>query len=115
MLFKVLSRHRSAKFKTWDGTQSTPVLDKADMAATFLKPIKAFDSVVKGLANFHPYAKVGLSVLSWAALGISEDIRQLGNNQYLDRIVYAEGAGLDTTKACLYGTREEILHETIDS
>ncbi|KIL56156.1 hypothetical protein M378DRAFT_89741, partial [Amanita muscaria Koide BX008] len=27
---------------------------------------------------------------------------------------YAEGAGLDTTKACLDGTREEILHETID-
>ncbi|KAM6497681.1 hypothetical protein JOM56_005629 [Amanita muscaria] len=69
MLFKMLSRH---KLKTWHGTQSTAVLDKADMAANFLKPLKAFDSVVKGLANVHPYARVALSVLSWAALGNSE-------------------------------------------
>ncbi|KIL54179.1 hypothetical protein M378DRAFT_19148 [Amanita muscaria Koide BX008] len=33
------------------GTQSTVILDKADMAANFLKPLKAFDSVVKGLAD----------------------------------------------------------------
>ncbi|KAM6493709.1 P-loop containing nucleoside triphosphate hydrolase protein [Amanita muscaria] len=33
----------------------------------FLKPLKAFNSVVKGLADIHPYAKVALSVLSWAS------------------------------------------------
>ncbi|KIL56157.1 hypothetical protein M378DRAFT_539841 [Amanita muscaria Koide BX008] len=52
------------------GTQSPAVLDKADMAANFLKPLKAFDSVVKGLADVHPYAKVALSVLSWASQAI---------------------------------------------
>ncbi|KIL62156.1 hypothetical protein M378DRAFT_1056075, partial [Amanita muscaria Koide BX008] len=203
------------------GTQSTAVLDKADIAANFLKPLKAFDSVVKGLADVHPYAKVALSVLCWASQAILaqanrdksiqdlqsrisdvyefmlgdgrlekmismrdilsqasqvvyecakfiqvysqpnflnrlgkgvfsdtdeavakytkaiddlmqqfnqyamrnvltathhalEDIRQLGDNQYLDRIEYAKGAGLDTTKACLDGTRQAILGEAID-
>ncbi|KAM6492821.1 hypothetical protein JOM56_010955 [Amanita muscaria] len=52
------------------GTQSTVILDKADMAANFLKPLKAFDSVVKGLADVHPYAKVALSVLCWASQAI---------------------------------------------
>ncbi|KIL54743.1 hypothetical protein M378DRAFT_734096 [Amanita muscaria Koide BX008] len=52
------------------GTQSTVILDKADMAANFLKPLKAFDSVVKGLSDVHPYAKVALSVLCWASQAI---------------------------------------------
>ncbi|KIL54896.1 hypothetical protein M378DRAFT_46629, partial [Amanita muscaria Koide BX008] len=29
-------------------------------------------------------------------------------------ISYAEGAGLDTNKVCLDGTREEVLHEVIN-
>ncbi|KIL61188.1 hypothetical protein M378DRAFT_82781, partial [Amanita muscaria Koide BX008] len=29
-------------------------------------------------------------------------------------VAYAEGAGLNTTKSCLEGTREEILHHVVD-
>ncbi|KAM6493687.1 hypothetical protein JOM56_010048, partial [Amanita muscaria] len=45
---------------------------------------------------------------------VLEDIRQLGDDQYLNRIEYAKGADLNTTKACLDGTRQEILREIID-
>ncbi|KAM6497762.1 hypothetical protein JOM56_005710 [Amanita muscaria] len=65
------------------GTQSTAVLDKADIAANFLKPLKAFDSVVKGLADVHPYAKVALSVLCWASQSRISDVYEfmLGDGQ----------------------------------
>ncbi|KIL57180.1 hypothetical protein M378DRAFT_400065 [Amanita muscaria Koide BX008] len=40
--------------------------------------------------------------------------RGQGDNQLPNRISYAEGAGLDTNKVCLDGTREEVLHEVIN-
>ena len=35
----------------------------------------------------------------------------LSSDALLTRIAYADGAGIDTTKACLEGTRTEILDE----
>ncbi|KAG6332095.1 hypothetical protein ID866_6994 [Astraeus odoratus] len=35
--------------------------------ATYLQPLQTFDTVVKTIANVHPYAKMALGVLSWAA------------------------------------------------
>ncbi|KIL65683.1 hypothetical protein M378DRAFT_10566 [Amanita muscaria Koide BX008] len=43
-----------------------------------------------------------------------EELKRLGDNQSLNGIAYAEREGLNDTKACLDGTREEILGEVID-
>lgn len=34
---------------------------------TYLQPLRIFDGVIRTLAEVHPYAKLALSVLSWAA------------------------------------------------
>ncbi|KIL55742.1 hypothetical protein M378DRAFT_90412 [Amanita muscaria Koide BX008] len=40
--------------------------------------------------------------------------RNVGDNQHINLVAYAKAAGLNTTKACLEGTREEILHDVVD-
>lgn len=42
------------------------------------------------------------------------DIGRIGDDMHLSEIAYAKGAGMDTTKACLDGTRGEILQEIIE-
>ncbi|KAM6497739.1 hypothetical protein JOM56_005687 [Amanita muscaria] len=49
------------------GTQANTVLDKVDTVSNLLQPLKVFDSVIKNLGDLHPYAKIALSVLSWAS------------------------------------------------
>ncbi|KAM6491486.1 hypothetical protein JOM56_013055 [Amanita muscaria] len=49
------------------GAQANTGLDKVDTVSNFLQPLKVFDSVIKNLGDLHPYAKIALSVLSWAS------------------------------------------------
>lgn len=35
--------------------------------ATYLHPLRLFNTVVKTIADVHPYAKMALGVLSWAS------------------------------------------------
>jgi hypothetical protein len=48
-----------------EGQNGLADLDKTDnFEATYLKPLKIFDSVIGTLADVHPYAKMALGVLS---------------------------------------------------
>ncbi|KAM6497663.1 hypothetical protein JOM56_005611 [Amanita muscaria] len=49
------------------GTQAGTTFDTVYKVSNALDPLKVFDSVVKGLGDVHPHAKVALSVLSWAS------------------------------------------------
>ncbi|KAG2361639.1 hypothetical protein BDR07DRAFT_1377115 [Suillus spraguei] len=42
-----------------------------DFQDTYLQPLRIFDTVIGKLADVHPYAKMALSVLSWAAKRIA--------------------------------------------
>ncbi|KAG1850387.1 hypothetical protein DFJ58DRAFT_793811 [Suillus subalutaceus] len=50
-------------------TQNAPAgLDTADnLAATYLQPLRIFDTVIGKIADVHPYAKMALGVLSCAS------------------------------------------------
>lgn len=49
-----------------------------------------------------------------AVRDILEDVGRIGEDLQLDGLAYAAGAGLNTTKKCLEGTRTEILSEIVD-
>lgn len=49
-----------------------------------------------------------------AVRDILEDVGRIGDDLQLDGLAYAAGAGLNTTKKCLEGTRTEILSEIVD-
>ncbi|KIL55933.1 hypothetical protein M378DRAFT_551027 [Amanita muscaria Koide BX008] len=85
--------------------------NKDEAVVTYTKAIEKLRQQFHQYALTNPYDSLTTTHDIRQAL---ENIRQLGDNQYLDRIEYAKGAGLDTTKACLDGTRQEILRETID-
>ncbi|KAG6325881.1 hypothetical protein ID866_13208, partial [Astraeus odoratus] len=42
-------------------------LDQMDAVTACLQPLRVFDSVINKIADIHPYAKLALSTLSWAA------------------------------------------------
>ncbi|KIM69860.1 hypothetical protein SCLCIDRAFT_489825 [Scleroderma citrinum Foug A] len=46
---------------------SQSVVDQLDTVNSCLRPIKVFISVVQTISNIHPYAKLALCALSWAA------------------------------------------------
>lgn len=62
-----------------DGPQD---LDAADnFQATYLQPLKIFDTVIENLANVHPYTKLVLSALS-AASKVSFSLKRNATNLY---------------------------------
>ncbi|KAL4064787.1 WD40-repeat-containing domain protein [Scleroderma yunnanense] len=50
----------------------------------------------------------------YAVRDIHGGVTRIGENLQLDGLAYASGAGLNTTKKCLDGTRTEILAEIVD-
>jgi len=59
------------------------------------------------MQEFHDRSVRSTSISVHCVLDALEDLN-------LDGMAYAEGAGLDTTKQCLDGTRVEILKEIVD-
>ncbi|KAG6334914.1 hypothetical protein ID866_4175 [Astraeus odoratus] len=45
-------------------------LDQTDVITTYLQPLRVFDNVINRISEIHPYAKLALSTLSWAAQAI---------------------------------------------
>ncbi|KAG6329168.1 hypothetical protein ID866_9921, partial [Astraeus odoratus] len=59
-------------------------------------------------------AETELLCIHIAVHHILQDLEQLGDTVHLNSMSYAEGAGLNTSKQCLQGTRTEILGEIVD-
>ncbi|KAG6330059.1 hypothetical protein ID866_9031, partial [Astraeus odoratus] len=49
---------------------ATSTLDEVDAVTACLRPLRAFDSIINKISEIHPYAKLALSTLSWAAKAI---------------------------------------------
>ncbi|KAG6330072.1 hypothetical protein ID866_9017 [Astraeus odoratus] len=45
-------------------------LDQMDTVSSWLEPLRVFDNVINKISELHPYAKLALSTLSWAAQAI---------------------------------------------
>ncbi|KAG6330502.1 hypothetical protein ID866_8587, partial [Astraeus odoratus] len=74
--------------------------------------IKKYNAVLDGLMqNFRDRAALYTHI---AVHHILQDLEQLSDTVHLNNMSYAEGAGLNTSKQCLQGTRTEILGEIVD-
>ncbi|KAG6327063.1 hypothetical protein ID866_12026, partial [Astraeus odoratus] len=81
--------------------------------------IKKYNAALDGLMeNFRDraalYTHIAVHETHIAVHHILQDIEQLGDTLHLNSMSYAEGAGLNTSKQCLEGTRTEILGEIVD-